>query len=403
MSTSRRVTQHKTAPSFGFKALADEGEGVFEAYVSVFGNVDLAGERVVVGAFSKSLERWAASGDPIPVIFSHQWDTLEAHVGKVLVAEEHMPGDPRLPAELAELGGLYVKAAMDVEEDFAGRLWKRMAERRLREFSFAYDVIRAKPGAGGALDLLELDVIEVGPTLKGMNPATVLVSAKAFGDLGDASAATRGMLALTLLDLADALVKSDGPDDDEPADDEPEAPETDAGDADGTKRLPAAALEAGAVEPVLAAIRESATVWAELEFGRDFYALHLEGTYLAEGRAIVTAERWQDPLGEGPVYELSFSFADDGTVSIDSATELELTVELTAKRLDTRRAEMAAARAALDWRVGKASAIGERARSTVPDQGKAEPGGKAETMTTAARAAIDVELIELEAMIGATS
>lgn len=378
MSTSRRVTQHKAANVYGFKALPDEGEGIFEAYVAVFGNVDLSGERVVYKAFEKSLDTWAASGDPIPVIFSHQWNNLDAHVGSVMVAEEHGPDDPRLPAELAGLGGLYVKAKMDTDEDFAGRLWRKMADRRIREFSFAYDVIRAKPGAGGALDLLELELIEVGPTLKGMNPATVLVSAKS---LASVDGVARNMLALDLLDMADALVADDGHDE---------------------KRMPAAALDAGAVEPVLAAVRESATVWAQLEYGDDFYALHLEGTYLEEGRCVVTAERWEDPLGDGPVWQLSFAFADDGTVEITDAVELELTVELAAKRHAAREKTMTDARAAMAWRSGKAAAIGAAPADTIPEHhGKAEPVGKAETGATskareAELAIIDAELFELD-------
>ncbi len=147
------------------KALDDGEAGTFEALVSVFGNVDHAGDRVVKGAFSKSLQRWAESGDPIPVVFSHRWDDLDAHVGKVLTAEETD-------------GGLLVTAQLDIEDDpAAAKVHRLLKDRRIREFSFAYDVLDEKQ-QNGANELLELDVIEVGPTLKGMNPETVLVGAK---------------------------------------------------------------------------------------------------------------------------------------------------------------------------------------------------------------------------------
>ena len=160
-----------------FKALPDEGEGVFEAYVSIFGTVDLGGDRVVKGAFQKSLERWKASGDPIPIIFNHEWGNLDAHIGYV---------DPKDVVEDAK--GLRVKrGVLDVTDSpAAARVWQLMKERRLKEFSFAYDIM---PGGGKlntedhAYDLTELDIIEIGPTLKGMHPDTELVAVKAWVEL----------------------------------------------------------------------------------------------------------------------------------------------------------------------------------------------------------------------------
>lgn len=179
---------HKTkrAPIYGFKLLpADEGaEGTFEAIVAVFGNVDHAGDRILAGAFADSLEEWKSSGDPIPVLFSHRWEDLDAHIGEVLEAEELAPGDARLPEPIKELGGLYVKALLHVDEDFAGRVWRKLNRRTLREFSFAYDVLEAVEvsdpvAAGHRTDLVKLGIIEVGPTLKGCNPITQLIGAKA--------------------------------------------------------------------------------------------------------------------------------------------------------------------------------------------------------------------------------
>lgn len=157
---------HKSYPLSHFKALDTEGEGTFEAIVSVFDNVDLVGDRVVKGAFDKNLKEWKESGDPIPVIFSHQWDDLDAHVGIVTEAEERDEG-------------LYVKGQLDMDEDFASRLWKKMNRRSIKEFSFAYDIIREKTADDGANELIELSLIEVGPTLKGANPETQLLGVKA--------------------------------------------------------------------------------------------------------------------------------------------------------------------------------------------------------------------------------
>jgi HK97 family phage prohead protease len=179
---------HKTkrAPIYGFKLLpADEGaEGTFEAIVAVFGNVDHVGDRIIAGAFADSIAEWKASGDPIPVLFSHRWDDLDAHIGEVLEAEELGPGDARLPDAIKDLGGLYIKALLHVDEDYAGRVWRKLNRRTLREFSFAYDVLESVEvndpiAAGHRVDLVKLGIIEVGPTLKGCNPITQLIGAKA--------------------------------------------------------------------------------------------------------------------------------------------------------------------------------------------------------------------------------
>ncbi len=153
-----------------YKALDGE-KGTFEAIVAVFGNVDLMGDKIMPGAFTNSLAAWAAKGRPIPVVFSHQWGNLDAHIGYVLEAKEVEQG-------------LYVKAQLELDEPFAARVWKKMQKGTLAEFSFAYDVppggaawVEGKNG-DGYHELRTLDIIEVGPCLKGVNPETELLGVK---------------------------------------------------------------------------------------------------------------------------------------------------------------------------------------------------------------------------------
>jgi uncharacterized protein len=148
------------------KAADDAAEGTFEALVSIFGNVDYAGDRVIKGAFADSLTEWKTSGDPIPVVFSHRWDDLDAHIGKVIDAEERDEG-------------LWVKAQLDLDDPAGAKVHRLLTDRRLKQFSFAYDVVDERKGDDGANELLKLKVHEVGPTLLGMNPDTVLLGAKA--------------------------------------------------------------------------------------------------------------------------------------------------------------------------------------------------------------------------------
>lgn len=150
-----------------YKAVGAAGSGEFTALVSVFGNVDLVGDRVMPGAFGKSLARWKTSGDPIPVIWSHSWDDPFAHIGYVTSAVE-------------TAAGLQITGKNDVAKPFAAQVHDLLTARRVKGMSFAYDVISEKTGKDGANELDELDLIEVGPTLKGANPDAQLVSAKAL-------------------------------------------------------------------------------------------------------------------------------------------------------------------------------------------------------------------------------
>jgi HK97 family phage prohead protease len=150
------------------EAKADTEAGTFEATVAVFGNVDKGGDRILPGAFKNTLTKWAESGDPIPVILSHQWDNPMAHIGVVNEAVETEKG-------------LFVKGTLDVRDnDVARQVHRLMSRRSLREFSFGYSVPKGgeKRAKDGANDLLEIDLAEVGPTLKGMNPSTELHSVK---------------------------------------------------------------------------------------------------------------------------------------------------------------------------------------------------------------------------------
>lgn len=297
-----------SAKAVGLKAVGDPAAGVFEAIVAVFGNIDHQGDRIKAGAFASSLAAWSSSGDPIPVVFSHQWGDLDAHVGEVLEAKELLPGDPLLVGTgLEGNGGLWVRFGLFVDGDHelaAKRLATRLAKRTIREFSFAYDVVSEERAADGVNDLLELGVIEVGPTLKGANPATVLLG-KTLGE---------GWETLTEDEVLDRLAKA-----------------ITARPADGEKAVVAVTFE-GSVENEIEELHLAGRTWAMgLDVGNGgFYFLHQEATYPAELRAIVLVEGWDDPYGEGVFYELSFERGEDGAVTVKEAQEI--TIEVTTSR-----------------------------------------------------------------------
>lgn len=143
-------------------------EGVFEAIVAAY-NVDSIGDRIVPGAFADSLSEWKRSGDPIPVYWSHRMDDPQFNIGHVLDAKE-------------TADGLWVKAQLDLSEPTAARVYKLLKGRRVRQFSFAYDIEDGGPATFEGQDVYELRklrVHEVGPTPIGMNQSTDLLAVKA--------------------------------------------------------------------------------------------------------------------------------------------------------------------------------------------------------------------------------
>lgn len=177
-----------------FKSAPGGSPGEFTALVAVFNNVDLVGDRILPGAFAKSLDRWKASGNPIPVVWSHDAADPYAHIGYVTTAAE----TPK---------GLQVSGKNDVERNpLAAQVHTLLVERRVTGWSFRYDVISEKRARDGANELIELGLTEVGPTLKGANPDAQTVSAKALIDAAVRSAA-RGEIGADLEYLLKAVQK----------------------------------------------------------------------------------------------------------------------------------------------------------------------------------------------------
>lgn len=166
--------------------VGDATEGRFTAVVSVFDVVDSYGERVRPGAFAKSLGRWAERGDPIPVVWSHAWGQSAAIIGRVAAARELMAGDPLLPEALAAKGGLWIDAELDVDVNpTAAQVAHLLRTRTVTGMSFAYDVIESEWvsfNGSDVLDLVELDLFEVGPCLVGVNRDAQLVDAKSLAE-----------------------------------------------------------------------------------------------------------------------------------------------------------------------------------------------------------------------------
>lgn len=161
--------QHKAFPCSAFKVL-DEEQGVFSAYVSVFDVLDHAKERVRPGFFAESIAKKAPK-----VVLFHDW---HRPIGKTLVAEEHLKGDPRLPSELKSYGGLYVEAQLNLDTQDGREAFSHLKFGSLDEFSFGYDVEDRERQKDGTTDLVKGTIYELSPVLIGCNPATRLTGTK---------------------------------------------------------------------------------------------------------------------------------------------------------------------------------------------------------------------------------
>jgi hypothetical protein len=162
-----------TQKTYSADIKADGAKGAFKALVSVYGNVDLQGDRVMPGAFDDSIASWQKSGDPLPIVYSHDWANPFHHIG---IAD---PKDIQSTPD-----GLVVTGRLDIDDNPTARqVHKLMQRRSLKEFSFSYDIQDEKRGKDGANELRKVHLIEAGPTLKGANPETQLLAVKAM--LGD--------------------------------------------------------------------------------------------------------------------------------------------------------------------------------------------------------------------------
>lgn len=156
------------------KAVGESGglaEGQYRALVSVFDVEDSWGDVVRPGAFTETLTAWAGSGDPLPIIWSHQWGDPFAHIGVVKHAEETDKG-------LLILGEILDRDTNPTAE----RVYGLLKGRRVTQSSFAYDILEAGWATSDGTEVYELRKLklhEVGPCLLGVNQETELLDVKA--------------------------------------------------------------------------------------------------------------------------------------------------------------------------------------------------------------------------------
>ena len=179
------------------------GEGQFEAYASVFGNVDSYGDIVEQGAFKRTLAEWAAKGDTIPVLWGHDMYDPFANIGGVLTAEE-------------DDHGLKISAQLDLDNPTAKQVYRLLKGRRTNRMSFAYSVAKGVKREDGYhlqdLDLYEVSVVQL-PANELAEVLTVKTAASALLKAGRTLSAKNEQSLREARDSIDSVLASLGDDD----------------------------------------------------------------------------------------------------------------------------------------------------------------------------------------------
>lgn len=151
----------KLAFSFEVKNLDEAGhiEGIGAAY----GNVDFGGDRIVPGAFAKSL----VGRDGVPMLMYHD---MKRPVGRWSKLEETE-------------AGLLVSGKISIKTRDGGEAYELVKDRALSGLSIGYDTIR-KRMVGKVRELIELGLHEVSLVTIGMNPLAGVSGVKDILDGG---------------------------------------------------------------------------------------------------------------------------------------------------------------------------------------------------------------------------
>jgi HK97 family phage prohead protease len=145
----------------------DETTGWFTAKVSDF-QTDRTGERFTVGSFDNAIARLRQRGQPLPVLFGHDGQSISNVLGLV------QPQDV-----WADRAGLYMKGWVDVADPAAARIF-RMIKRGAVQWSIGFSLAQSRRGHDGVKELTEVrELLELSAVPTPANERTVTLGAKA--------------------------------------------------------------------------------------------------------------------------------------------------------------------------------------------------------------------------------
>ena len=174
------MLEHKTVGVKGMNIVSAD-EGIVETIISVTGVVDNVKDRIMPGAYQKTLAKRKPKG-----VWSHDWDTP---VSKTLEVRELMPGDKELPKTMPNgdswpsgAGALKVKTQFNLETQRGREAYSDVVFfGEEQEWSIGYNV----PVGGAKVDsksgvreITMLELYEYSPVLFGAMPLARTTSVK---------------------------------------------------------------------------------------------------------------------------------------------------------------------------------------------------------------------------------
>lgn len=159
---------------FSIKETSDEGAGGFTGYAATFDREpDSYGDVIARGAFADTLEAWAESGRPVPLLYGHNMEDPDYNIGTAELVEDER--------------GLLARARFDSTPK-AQRVRELVRDGRLGKMSFAFDVLdegTVELGDGiKANELRKLELYEVSVVLVPANSHAEIIEAKARAKYG---------------------------------------------------------------------------------------------------------------------------------------------------------------------------------------------------------------------------
>lgn len=139
-------------------------DGTFTGTLAVYNNVDLGGDKILPGAFTKTMQE---KGNEIPMLWQHKPDSP---IG--MLSLEDSPG------------GLRVKGKLLLEDETAMKAYRLLKSRIIKGLSIGYDTVKDSV-ENGVRALKEVRLWEGSVVTFPMNPLAAIDSVKALEAKGD--------------------------------------------------------------------------------------------------------------------------------------------------------------------------------------------------------------------------
>lgn len=181
--TAQELKLERISPFFVLKS--DEGQGTVDAIVSVFGVVDDGRERIVAGAFKKTIVEF---GHRVKVLDQHQTDSTSRILGRPIDMRE--VGRSELPPIVLErfpaaTGGLMTTTQYNMQTQSGRETFHRIVAGDITEYSIGFNSLQDRfveeviDGRKTRVrEHLQIKLWEFSPVIWGMNAATATVGYK---------------------------------------------------------------------------------------------------------------------------------------------------------------------------------------------------------------------------------